>query len=75
MQEKSLEFTSKAFEGVEGITVADIAQLADAQVNRLSSIVNTGDFEITGISQDTVYNIYERLLLSKGIQGVNSATE
>ena len=75
LQEKALEFTTKAFEGVEGVTVDDIAQLADTQVNRLSSIVSTGDFEITGISQDTVYNIYERLLLSEGVQGVNSATE
>lgn len=53
----------------------DIAQLADAQVNRLSEIASSGSFELTSISQDTVYNIYERLAIAEGVQGVSVTGE
>jgi len=75
LQEKYLKFVNKAFANVEGVTSEDITQIAEAQVNRLSNIVSTGSFELTKISKDTVYNIYEKLVLAESVQGVNISNE
>ncbi|KJJ83257.1 hypothetical protein OMAG_002931 [Candidatus Omnitrophus magneticus] len=75
LEDKTLTLVSKAFEGVDGVTVDDIAQLATAQVQKLSDIVNIGSFELTNISEETIYDIYDRTILSEFIQGVQKTNE